>query len=195
MANRGFFAVNTSKDRKYLTKLGGHQIIVYVNSCYINQRGDRVVSRVFDNIGVLIHTVDLEITQYMKNQLAPYQLAPEQYLILALLLEEEGMSQNCIARQLGKDKSSITRMIVSLEGKEYIRRVGCPNDRRCFKVYLTDKAKELREVVNTISIATRESLSKGLTEEETSELRRLLGKVRDNVRKEFGCPGFCNTDK
>ena len=140
-------------------------------------------SRVFDNIGVLIHTVDLEITQYLKKQLAPYQLAPEQHLILALLLDGEGMSQNCIAEQLGKDKSSITRMIFSLEGKGYIRRVGCPNDRRSVEVYLTDKGKELREAVSTISTTTRELLSKGLTEEETSELRRLLGKVRENAQQ------------
>nr|WP_202128915.1 MarR family transcriptional regulator [Paenibacillus dendrobii] len=131
----------------------------------------------------MIHTVDLEITQYLKKQLAPYQLAPEQHLILALLMEGEGMSQNCIAAKLGKDKSSITRMIFSLEGKGYIRRVGCPNDRRSVEVYLTNKGRELREVVNTINTATRELLNKGLTEEETSELRRLLGKVRDNAQQ------------
>lgn len=140
-------------------------------------------SSVFDNIGVLIHTVDLEITQYLKRQLAPYQLAPEQHLILALLMEREGMSQNAIAEQLGKDKSSITRMIFSLEGKGYIRRLECPNDRRSVEVYLTDKGKELREAVNSIGQTTRELLSKGLTEEETSELRRLLGQVRENVRQ------------
>ncbi|MEC0372724.1 MarR family transcriptional regulator [Paenibacillus chibensis] len=140
-------------------------------------------SSVFDNIGVLIHTVDLEITQYLKRQLAPYQLAPEQHLILALLMEREGMSQNAIAEQLGKDKSSITRMIFSLEGKGYIRRLECSNDRRSVEVYLTDKGKELREAVNTIGQTTRELLSKGLTEEETSELRRLLGQVRENVRQ------------
>ncbi len=140
-------------------------------------------SKVFDNIGVLIHTVDLEITQYLKRQLAPYRLAPEQHLILALLMEREGMSQNTIAEQLGKDKSSITRMIVSLEGKGYIRRKGSPYDRRSVEVYLTDKGKELRDVVNTISKTTRERLNKGLMEEETSELIRLLGKVRGNVRQ------------
>ncbi|MEI0738958.1 MarR family transcriptional regulator [Paenibacillus sp. JTLBN-2024] len=97
----------------------------------------------FDNIGVLIHTVDLEISQYLKKQLAPYRLAPEQYLVLALLREEEGLSQNQIAEQLGKDKSGIARMIASLENKGFIRRSGGSQDRRSVEVYLTDQGREL----------------------------------------------------
>lgn len=140
-------------------------------------------SHVFDNIGVLIHTVDLEISQYLKKQLAPYRLAPEQYLVLALLREEEGLSQNQIAEQLGKDKSGIARMIASLEDKGFIRRSGGSQDRRSVEVYLTDQGRELGQTLESIHIAAREILSKGLTEEETSELRRLLGIVRNNVRR------------
>ena len=140
-------------------------------------------SHVFDNIGVLIHTVDLEISQYLKKQLAPYRLAPEQHLVLALLLEREGLSQNQIAEQLGKDKSGIARMIVSLENKGFICRSGCSKDRRSVEVYLTDQGRELGETLKSITVAAREIISKGLTEEETSELRRLLGIVRSNVRQ------------
>lgn len=139
-------------------------------------------SHVFDNIGVLIHTVDLEISQYLKNSWLA-KLAPEQYLVLALLREEEGLSQNQIAEQLGKDKSGIARMIASLENKGFIRRSGGSQDRRSVEVYLTDQGRELGQTLESIHIAAREILSKGLTEEETSELRRLLGIVRNNVRR------------
>ncbi len=74
-------------------------------------------------------------------------------------------------------------MIASLENKGFIRRSGGSQDRRSVEVYLTDQGRELGQTLESIHIAAREILSKGLTEEETSELRRLLGIVRNNVRR------------
>ncbi|WP_042347750.1 MarR family winged helix-turn-helix transcriptional regulator [Bacillus massiliigorillae] len=140
-------------------------------------------SRITEHIGVLIHTVDLEITNYLKNRLGILQLAPEQHLVMALLLREEGLSQNEIAKQLNKDKSSITRMLLSLEKKGFIYRKPCSQDQRSVKVFLSDEGRALNDEIEYISNTTKNLLSEGFTEEESVELKRLLLKVRQNVRQ------------
>ncbi|MED4402048.1 MarR family transcriptional regulator [Metabacillus fastidiosus] len=137
--------------------------------------------KISEHVGVLIHSVDLEITNYLKNQLSPFYLAPEQHLLIALLLEQEGQSQNEIAKKLGKDKSSVTRMIVSLEKKGYIRRLARKNDRRSVQVYLTEEGRALKDIVNQVSDDTKKLLEKGFTNEEISELKRLLTKIQNNL--------------
>ncbi|MEC0092174.1 MarR family winged helix-turn-helix transcriptional regulator [Paenibacillus macquariensis] len=137
--------------------------------------------KIFDHVGVMIHLVDLEITNVLKNWLVPLQLAPEQYLVIALLLKKEGISQNDIANTLKKDKSSITRMLASLEQKGFIKRTGSAIDRRAVQVYLTDEGRALSDEVDRISSRTKELLNSGFTDEELTELKRLLMKVSGNV--------------
>lgn len=137
--------------------------------------------RVLENIGVFIHTVDLEITSYVNKQLADFQLTSEQNLIMALLWEREGISQNEITAKLNKDKAGVARMIVTLEKKGYIRREVCQSDRRAVEVYLTEKGKTLGEEVIPINRTIVQLISGGMTHEELAELRRLLTKVRQNV--------------
>lgn len=134
-----------------------------------------------DHIGVMIHTIDLEITNYLKHRLGDCQLAPEQQLVMALLMKREGLSQNEIAEQLRKDKSGLTRMLGSLEKKGFIERRGCPNDRRCMKVFLTDSGRALKDDIDVVTQTTKELLLEGFTEQEKKELWSLLARLRSNV--------------
>ncbi|MFP3416450.1 helix-turn-helix domain-containing protein, partial [Bacillus sp. SIMBA_074] len=74
-------------------------------------------SKMDDIIGLYIHRLDLKITSLLRSKLEPFQLAPEQHLILMLLQERDGLTQNEIAQELDKDKTNITRMVSSLEKK------------------------------------------------------------------------------
>lgn len=136
-----------------------------------------------DNIAVLIHDAKLDIAMHMTKSLAPYDITPEQAFIIVLLNERDGLSQGEIAFALRKDKSSITRMIVSLETKGIMHRITNSYDRRYFKVSLTDKGKSLATNVIPCISGTIDVLETGFSLEEMNELRRLLIKMRDNMRK------------
>ncbi|WP_026696135.1 MarR family winged helix-turn-helix transcriptional regulator [Peribacillus kribbensis] len=135
-----------------------------------------------DYISITIHQTDLSLTNYIKNRLAPFNLAPEQNLILMLLWEKDGLSQNEISMKLDKDKTNIARMVVNLEGKGIIRRTVSPYDRRSFEVYLTDKGKELGEKVIPITEEFNELVINGISSDELAELSRILQKMRSNVQ-------------
>ncbi len=94
-------------------------------------------------ISIFIHQTDLTLTSYIKKQLAPYNLAPEQNLVMMLLWEKDGLTQNEIAELLVKDKTNVARMLFNLEQKGFIRRACPKNDRRSLIVYLTEEGKQL----------------------------------------------------
>lgn len=136
-----------------------------------------------DNIAVLIHDVKLDVAVCMSRSLAPYDITPEQAFMIILLNERDGLSQGEIALALRKDKSSITRMILSLENKGVMYRVTSSYDRRYFKVSLTEKGKSLATHVSPCISGTIDVLQTGFSLEEMDELRRLLIKMRDNMKK------------
>ncbi|GIN59171.1 MarR family winged helix-turn-helix transcriptional regulator [Lederbergia ruris] len=134
-----------------------------------------------DHIGILIHNADLAITSYVRKHLEPFNLAPEQNLIMMILWNQDGVSSNELVSQLNKDKAGIARMIASLEGKGYIKKVADPNDKRSFKIHLTDEGKRLAHSVIPIQRNMRETLTKGMTKEEIDDLQKLITKVMNNI--------------
>ncbi|OMD85827.1 MULTISPECIES: MarR family winged helix-turn-helix transcriptional regulator [Paenibacillus] len=133
-------------------------------------------------LGLVIRDLHLEIANYLTKLLAPVRLAPEQHLLMALLLEKEGLSQNEIANKLGKDKASVARMIASLESKGYIRKITSTQDRRSVNVFVTDEGRKLESTINEVTIKLNEVIATGLSPADYSTLKTLLTRVQDNVR-------------
>ncbi|GGH28838.1 MarR family winged helix-turn-helix transcriptional regulator [Paenibacillus segetis] len=135
-----------------------------------------------DPIGLLLRDLHLEVTNYLTKLLAPVRLAPEQHLLMALLLEQEGLSQNEIANHLSKDKASVARMIASLENKGYIRKVISKQDRRSVNVFVTEEGRKLETIINEVTIKLNEIIETGLSASEYSTLKTLLTRVQNNVK-------------
>ncbi|MFC0854719.1 MarR family winged helix-turn-helix transcriptional regulator [Halalkalibacter oceani] len=134
-----------------------------------------------DYISIKIHKTDLNLTSYIKARLDKFNLAPEQNLIMMLLWERDGLTQNQLATFLHKDKTNIARMVSSLEQKGFIRRTHCPDDRRSFELYLTPCGKKLGEKVMPIAEEFDKTVCEGLSNEELAELDRLLSIINKNV--------------
>ena len=134
-----------------------------------------------DYISIFIHQTDLLLTNHIKNKLAPHSLAPEQNLIMMVLWEQDGITQNNIAKKLGKDKTNIARMVYNLEQKGFIQRVNDEKDKRISIVYLTESGKKLANRIIPITEEFNELVCKGITNEELLEVKRIITKMRANV--------------
>lgn len=134
-----------------------------------------------DYISIMIHQTDLTLTSFIKAKLAPLNIAPEQNLILILLWEKDGLSQNEIAKRLNKDKTNIARMICSLEKKELISRKVNETDCRSYNVYLTEKGIRLGEKVYPITEEFNQIVCSGITHEELQMVNKILLKMQRNV--------------
>ncbi|WP_100372860.1 MarR family winged helix-turn-helix transcriptional regulator [Bacillus sp. FJAT-45037] len=135
-----------------------------------------------DYISIKIHKTDLYLTSYIKSKLEEHNLAPEQNLIMMLLWEKDGITQNDLVEKLEKDKTNIARMASNLEKKGFIKRLHCLDDRRSLRIYLTPSGKELGDIVIPMSESFNEIVCKDLSDQELYELDRLLTKVKNNVQ-------------
>ncbi|WP_243683766.1 MarR family transcriptional regulator [Methanosarcina barkeri] len=64
-----------------------------------------------------------------------------------VLYRKDGLSQETIAKTLKVSKATSTRAIKNLEKEGYVYRQRDENDLRAYRVYLTEKGKEVRKVI------------------------------------------------
>ncbi|WP_052044872.1 MarR family transcriptional regulator [Candidatus Arsenophonus nilaparvatae] len=128
-----------------------------------------------------IHQTDLLLTCKIKEILSPFNLSPEQLLIMKCLWEEDGINQTIISDKLIKDKTGITRMLMHLEKKGFIYKVVPENNRRISNVFLTEKGKQLEQQLIKTSFSICEKVSYGLTEKEINNLIEILTKIQNNL--------------
>lgn len=135
-----------------------------------------------EHMGLLLRDLHLEVSHYITKLLTPVRLAPEQHLLMTLLLGKEGLSQNEIAYQLNKDKASVARMIASLEKKGYIRKIISKHDRRSVSVFVTEEGRKLETILSEVDIKINEVIEKGFSGAEYSTLKTLLNRIHNNIK-------------
>lgn len=134
-------------------------------------------------ISIKIHKTDLQLTSFIKSKLEPYNLAPEQNLIMMLLWEKDGLTQNQLVESLNKDKTNIARMASNLENKGFIKRINCEDDRRSVRLYLTEAGKDLGEKVIPIAEEFNDIICKGISGDDLLQLESILAKININIQK------------
>jgi len=108
-----------------------------------------------------------------------FDITPEQYGILMLLREEEGLSQKEIGDVLFKDKPNISRMLDALERKRLILRQS--TDRRSFAIFLTGEGEKLAEEILPIKRELEKKTFNGLLAREIELLESLINKIYGNI--------------
>jgi DNA-binding MarR family transcriptional regulator len=80
---------------------------------------------------------------------AGFDLRREQYELLQVLWEEDGVNQQAIARKLQKDKYNVTKLLNVLQKRGYVRRK-MGEDKRENLVFLAGKGIESRAALRAI---------------------------------------------
>lgn len=128
-------------------------------------------------ISYLISYSSTVIHSSIKKKFAPYNLAPEQSLILFVLRLEDGLTQQEVGEKIKKDKANIARMAENLEKKGFIERVRDPNNRRALKLYLTPQGRTIYNEALTVFEEYDNEVSSRVTAEELREFKRILCKL------------------
>jgi DNA-binding MarR family transcriptional regulator len=118
------------------------------------------------------------INQNINKKLHPDDIAIEQRATLEIIKFESNVNQTTIAKFLGKDKTTISRSLNSLEKKGFIvRESDIENDKRSNKIVLTSKGESILEDTFDKVTTFRESLSSKLTKEERDFLFKIFDKL------------------
>jgi len=123
---------------------------------------------------------------YMAKELDAYRVGSGQFEFLLFLYYKDGVSQETIARTLKVSKATSARAIQNLEKEGYVYRERDESDLRAYKVYLTKKGKEMRDIIFKKQTSFISILFSDFTIEEIEIFRLLIHKT---VSKLFE-PGF-----
>lgn len=113
------------------------------------------------------------------------EITPEQWVVLAFLWKEEGVTQQRLCDATFRDKPSMTRLIDNLEKAGLVERKTSPTDRRANLIYLTDEGRFIEEMANDAIAHTVETALRGLNEEQISQIRVILSTVFANMQDDL----------
>jgi DNA-binding MarR family transcriptional regulator len=134
-----------------------------------------------ESLGRIIACLYRHARIYFEKELAPFGLGSGALPVLKALLHHDGITQQELTEHLHVDKATITRTITKLTQLEYVRRENDPEDKRAYRLFVTEKARETAPKIRRVLHSWTAILSEGLTAEEKETALRLLRHMRDNA--------------
>jgi DNA-binding MarR family transcriptional regulator len=101
--------------------------------------------------------------------------------LLSNLEREDGQTLAALSRRMLVTAGNLTGLVDRAERDGVVERRADPRDRRLSRVYLTTKGRELITLLLPKHEGHVSELLEGLDGNDRRELRRLLGKLRDNL--------------
>ena len=111
-----------------------------------------------------------------------FKITVDQWLIIKVLLENPGISQQSIAEKAFKDNASVTRIIELLVKSKYLDRKVNPKDRRTSILKVTAAGEDIISKVQDLVLQNRKMAQIGITLEELENLNSTLKKIIKNCQ-------------
>ena len=109
----------------------------------------------------------------------------EEWINLLPLLNEEGLTQKEFSNILGKDKTTISRLISTWEKKGLVKRKLNPNDGRAVRLTPTEKAMRLHRLAEPMVVNMDQVFKSGLSKNELILFWKFLDKIQTRVKQEL----------
>jgi MarR family transcriptional regulator for hemolysin len=132
-------------------------------------------------IGLLLATTSKAVGRAFNDSLAAEGGSIPIWLILNAIKGERRRSQLELARAVGIEGPTMTRHLDGLERAGLVERQRDPVDRRAVQVQLTRAGHALHGRLLKAVIAFNQQLRTGLSNDDIQTLRRVLGRLRENV--------------
>jgi len=146
-------------------------------------------SRIFpleNSLGFQIYKTALALKGNLQRMLRDegVEVTPEQWGVLMRLWETEGLTQNEIAERTFKDKANITRMIDALEKKGLVSRESDADDRRRYRIFLTDEARGLKSKMLEAGMKALRRATRGISDSEMETTKSVVKKIYGNIERD-----------
>jgi homoprotocatechuate degradation regulator HpaR len=137
--------------------------------------------RSFDqSLPMLCHRVLASILPPFRRIFSHYGITEQQWRILRILWEEDGISQNDIAQRSLLPKQSLVGIIDRLQDLDLLIRKRSATDRRKSAIYLTEKAKKIEAEITPQVNQIYQKLEKQLSDQQWAQLRKMLTQIANN---------------
>lgn len=121
------------------------------------------------------------LSRRFNEYLEPLKLTPFHWIVLCCLWEEDGLPTSSIAEKLKQVGGTLTGVIDRMEERGLVRRERNMQDRRVWRIWLTDAGKQLETVLPPIVEEIRQQAMQGFSEGDRHLFSQLLNRAVDNL--------------
>ena len=138
-----------------------------------------------DKYNLLTGRIPLMINRLLSHNFKgnDIDLSREQWSLMAVLWENDGVSQQVLADLTYRDKPSTTRLIDNLEKQHYVVRRPHATDRRQNLIFLTEKGRSIHPKIMEVMDDTMQLVTEGLSEEQTDTIREAFETIYQNIKR------------
>ncbi|WP_084767080.1 MarR family winged helix-turn-helix transcriptional regulator [Clostridium nigeriense] len=129
-----------------------------------------------ENIARYISEIQRKGNIFFLKELADLSLGYGQFNYLMELYKKDGVRQEDLSLSLNIDKGTTARAIKKLETEGFINKIHDENDKRAYRIFLTDKALRNKEAIYEVAIKWESNITNKLTIEERELMLKLLKK-------------------
>ncbi len=120
-------------------------------------------------------------TRRFQEQLDPLGLTPFHWVVLCCLWQEDGMATCKISEKLQQVGGTLTGVLTRMEERGLVHREQDPQDRRVWRIWLTDTGRELQGVLPPLVAQMYVGFLAGFSAQEQDQLSKFLDRLIDNV--------------
>lgn len=112
-------------------------------------------------------------------------LSIEQWLVLKKLYDNDGQIQNDLASITNRSKTSLTRLINTMQKKELVYRVLSNKDKRINHIHLSESGK--KAFLHSIPVLEKliAELQEDISQNDLNKAIEVLGQIQNNINKKL----------
>jgi len=134
-------------------------------------------------VGELLTDLTLTLSALHRRSVSHTGLTVPQSFVLSIV-PSEGVDMSTLALRLGLDNSTVTRLVATLEKKNYLERRREEHDGRVVSVYLTEQGEETVTLLELSEDKLGEIVLESIPEEKRAQLKEILEEFLWNLSRE-----------
>lgn len=132
-------------------------------------------------LGYRLKLLSQLLSRRFQERLEPFGLTPFHWVVLCCLWEEDGLPTSGIGEKLQQVGGTLTGVLDRMEERGLIRRERDRNDRRVWRIWLTDAGRQLQEELPPIALELCEQATQGMSAAEREMLSDCVDRAIANL--------------
>jgi Transcriptional regulators len=131
--------------------------------------------------GYLVRDAHRAFQHLLEKRIAPFGVKRGQWYFLRVLWDEDGLSQRELSARVGMMEPTTVIALRTMEKAGLVRRVRSPDDKRRAQVWLTAKAKRLRDKLLPVARTITEQAGEGIRRDQLLVFRSTISRMTANL--------------
>lgn len=137
------------------------------------------------SLGYTLHYNNRMAMTILQEKIKKHKVAVGQFPILVQLWEAQGITQKALCNLIRVEQPTLANTLKRMERDELIKKIPDKDDKRQWRIYLTDRAMALKDVLQEESRSVNNIIVGRLNETEQKEFIRLIGIISATLEDEL----------